>query len=349
MEVFCEMNKTTYKYILAIIIPCWNEEKLLPEMLNCLQKQTFEDWTAFCVDDLSTDRTAEIIKSYHVKDNRIQYVCRDREPKGGQTCRNIGVEKAKGYKYLTFFDADDVIAPYCLEQRVSFMEAHPDLDCGVFPVFAYIDDIHEVQGPVFGVKAFDDDLQAMIGFTVPFSTATNIYKYKSLIKYGLKWNDKIKSYQDVDFNIQFVLSGMKYSYASEAKADYFYHFSRDGVAGKIASKQHYGSHIYFIDKVTQSVSAKYGHKYDFYLEAMIVGFLGIFRDAWKPYLDLMRLPWGRNRWRFKLRIWFYMLILKKDRRIIFYKYRKYSKRQNVIWTNSVAQYRKELLAKGVEI
>ena len=248
-------------YTLAIVIPCWNEEKLLPEMLDCLQKQTFQDWCAFCVDDQSTDSTAEIIQEYQAKDERIQYVCRDREPKGGQTCRNLGVELAKGAKYLIFFDADDMVAPYCLEQRVHFMAEHPDLDCGVFPVMAYSEDIHETEGPVFGVKSFEDDIEAMIGFNVPFDAATNIYRYDSMVKSGIKWDDKIKSYQDVDYNIQLVLSGIKYAYATDAKADYFYHYTSDGVAGSGKSKRNYESHLYLIDKVTRNVSAKCGKKY----------------------------------------------------------------------------------------
>lgn len=334
---------------LAIVIPCWNEEKLLPEMLDCLLKQTFHDWRAFCVDDQSTDSTAEVIKAYKAKDSRIQYVRRDKEPRGGQTCRNIGVELAKGAKYLIFFDADDVVAPYCLEQRVQFMIDHPDLDCGVFPVMAYSEDIHEKEGPVFGVKSFEDDIEAMIGYNVPFDAATNIYRYESLIKSGIKWDDKIKSYQDVDYNIQLVLSGMKYAYATDAKADYFYHYTTDGVAGSGKAKRNYDSHLYFIDKVTRNVSAKYGEKYDFCLEAMIATFIGTFRDTWWPFMKILRMPWMNKRRGFKLRILMYMAILKTDRRVLFNKYRKYSKRQNAAWIDSMARYRKELLERGVEV
>lgn len=335
--------------MLAVIIPCWNEEKSLPEMLDCMLKQTYQDWRALCVDDQSTDKTPEIIKAYQTRDKRIQFVCRDREPKGGQTCRNIGIELAKGAKYITFFDADDLIAPYCLEQRMTFMEKHPELDCGVFPVMAYSKDIHEKEGPVFGVKSFEDDLQAMIGFNVPFDAATNIYRYDSLVELGIKWDENVKSYQDVDFNIQFVLSGMKYDYARDAKTDYFYRYTTDGVAGSNKSKRNYESHLYFIEKVTRNVSAKYGSKYEFYMEAMIAAFLGTFRDAWQPYFDLLRMPWMRGRWRFKLRILLYMAILKMDRRVLFYKYRKYSKKQNIIWKKSMAELRKELLERGVEV
>lgn len=170
-----------YKYTLAVVIPCWNEEKLLPEMIECLLKQTFCDWRAFCVDDISSDSTAEVIKGYQARDNRINYFCRNREPKSGQTCRNIGLELSVGAKYVVFFDADDLVAPYCFEQRVRFMDLHPDLDFGVFPMLAITKSITEESGPIFGVKTFDDDLEAMLAFLVPLQTATNIYRKESLI------------------------------------------------------------------------------------------------------------------------------------------------------------------------
>ena len=91
---------------------------------------------------------------------------------------------------------------------------------------------------------------------------------------------------------------------------------------------------------------KYGDKYDFYLEAMIANFLGIFRDTWWPYFAILRMPWVKGRRVFKLRILMYMAILKTDIRVLFYRYRKYSKRQNAIWKENMARYRKELSERG---
>lgn len=44
-----------------------------------------------------------------------------------------------------------------------------------------------------------------------------------------------------------------------------------------------------------------------------------------------------------------LLTFKKDRRLLFYKYRKYSKQQNTVWIESMAKYRKEILERGVEV
>lgn len=333
---------------LAVVIPCWNEEVLLPKMLDCLLRQTYQDWIAICVDDHSIDRTAEIVKSYQNKERRIHYLYRDREPKGGSVCRNIGLDKVNKAKYVCFFDADDLVAPYCFEQRVKYMEAHPDVEAASFPLLAFTDNINEEHGPVFGVKTFEDDLEAMLNNNLPFCSGTDIYRVESLISRNVKWDENIKSKQDADFNIQMLLSGMTHSFVY-GKADYFYRVGRAGVAKSIKSPQSFDSHIYFIDKVTQTVSTKYEDKYDFYLESMIASLLGLFRNSWKPYFKILRLPWMKSRIAFKLRIWLFLLIFKKDRRLLFYKYRKYSKKQNSIWTESMTMHRKELLKQGVEV
>ena len=142
---------------------------------------------------------------------------------------------------------------------------------------------------------------------------------------------------------------MKYAYAENAKGDYFYHYTTDGVAYGSKSKRHYDSHLFFIDKVTRMVNEKFGNMYDFYLEAMIAMFLGVFKSSWNPYFRLLRLPWIQCHHGLWLRILLYIITLKKARRIIFYKHRNYSKLQREIWTNSVAKYRKELLERGVSL
>lgn len=334
-------------YTIAIVIPCWNEEKLLPEMLDCLLKQTFQDWCAFCVDDQSTDSTVEVIKAYQEKDERIQYVRRDREPKGGQTCRNIGIEKARGAKYVCFFDADDLVAPYCFEQRVAFMEAHPELDCGVFPLLAFTDDIHEEYGPVFGVKTFDDDLQAMLNLNIPMAVSTNIYRYSVLVTNNIVFDEHVLSMQDSDFSFQVMLSGMRYNYAVEAKADYFYRVTYDGVASGINSSKKWQSHVYLGNKVTQALEKKYDTTYDRYLKlymALLIRRIGPKRNAIKL---LKQIPLIQKNLFFRMATCIFMTIgVERLWGLLFYDYRKLSKQRNREWEQSMREYRKELIERG---
>lgn len=329
---------------IAAIIPCWNEEKLLPRMLDCLLSQTFSDWQVFCVDDHSTDNTAQVIQSYEAKDSRIHYILRDRDPKGGQTCRNIGLAHAKDAELVCFFDADDVIAPYCFEQRVAYMDAHPEIDCGVFPMLAYRNDIHEAESPVYGVKSFEDDLVAMLYLSIPMAICTNTYRLRAMQKYHLVCDEHVITMQDSDLSFQLILSGMKYNYATDAKADYFYRLSSDGVAATITSKEKWPSHLYLMEKVANSVERKYGAKYDTSLAvyyALLIRRIGINKKA---YPALMQLPWIKRHTLFRCMTCLYQVAhMETLWSLFFYPYRQAVIKHEAEWKRQMASKRKQLM------
>src|SRR5690606_5065921 len=68
------------------------------------------------VDDGSTDTTTSVIKQ-NFKDARIQ-LRNNNVNRGANYCRNQGLEIAKG-DYVIFLDADDVLMPHCVKNRVA--------------------------------------------------------------------------------------------------------------------------------------------------------------------------------------------------------------------------------------
>ena len=103
--------------LISIIIPTYNCGEYLPETIKSLQKQTYANWEAICVDDGSTDNTLQVIKSLQLEDSRLSVYTRTVLPKGGSHCRNIGLQHAKG-DYVIFLDGDDLLTPTCLEERL---------------------------------------------------------------------------------------------------------------------------------------------------------------------------------------------------------------------------------------
>ncbi len=84
--------------LVSIVIPIYNEEQSIKDCLNSLKKQTYEPTEIILVDDGSTDKTPQIIKSFNVK-------VLNQNHKGPGPARNLGASKAKG-KILVFVDAD---------------------------------------------------------------------------------------------------------------------------------------------------------------------------------------------------------------------------------------------------
>ena len=97
---------------ISVIIPCYNVEKYLAECLDSVLGQSFEDFEAICVNDGSSDKTADILAQYAAKDKRIRVITQENQ--GQAMARNNGKAMAQG-KYIYFLDADDAIHPQCLE------------------------------------------------------------------------------------------------------------------------------------------------------------------------------------------------------------------------------------------
>jgi glycosyltransferase involved in cell wall biosynthesis len=116
---------------ISIIIPVYNRQDLVKETLDSVLSQTYQNWECIVVDDGSSDNTWLVLEEYSKIDNRIKIHRRNREPKGAPTCRNIGAELSEG-EYLIFWDSDDLLAPWCLEERVTFMNEKQNLDFGLF-------------------------------------------------------------------------------------------------------------------------------------------------------------------------------------------------------------------------
>lgn len=95
-------------YKISVIIPVYNAEKNLENAINSVINQTigFENIELILVDDFSTDKSRNIIKSYSNKyDNVIPYYSNENHGFPGFG-RNIGLKLATS-KYIMFLDNDD--------------------------------------------------------------------------------------------------------------------------------------------------------------------------------------------------------------------------------------------------
>lgn len=111
----------------SIIIPTYNRAELIEETLSSVMAQTLTEWECIVVDDGSSDGTKEIIKRYQEKDTRFKYIPRpSNRKKGGNTCRNIGIEQSKG-EFIQFLDSDDLISANKLEEQLAAL-ANSDID-----------------------------------------------------------------------------------------------------------------------------------------------------------------------------------------------------------------------------
>lgn len=98
---------------LTVVVPCHNAARFLRECLDSVARQTLKDVEVICIDDGSTDGTAEILDEYAERDGRFAAVHIERS--GVSVARNMGIVRATG-DYIGFVDADDTLDPDWLEK-----------------------------------------------------------------------------------------------------------------------------------------------------------------------------------------------------------------------------------------
>lgn len=87
----------------SVIIPVYNEEKVINDCINSLSEQTFKELEIIIIDDGSTDKTPQILSGY--KTNNLKCRILQQNHLGAGEARNLGAKNAIG-QILVFVDAD---------------------------------------------------------------------------------------------------------------------------------------------------------------------------------------------------------------------------------------------------
>ena len=121
----------------SIVLPVYNGEKYLREAVQSCLNQSYRDFELICVDDASTDRSAEILTELAQDDPRVLCVRHD-ENRKLPAALNTGFEIASG-RYFTWTSDDNLYAPEAIERMVQFLETNSEVDL-VYTAYRRIDD-----------------------------------------------------------------------------------------------------------------------------------------------------------------------------------------------------------------
>jgi glycosyltransferase involved in cell wall biosynthesis len=91
--------------VTSVVMSVFNAQAFLSEAIESILRQTFRDFESVIIDDGSSDRTAEILSAYAIRDARVR-VSRH-ENMGRAESLNIGISLARG-RYIARMDADDI-------------------------------------------------------------------------------------------------------------------------------------------------------------------------------------------------------------------------------------------------
>lgn len=105
----------------SVIIPTYNCARYLPEAIDSVLAQSFQDFEIIVIDDGSTDNTAEVLQSYG---DRLRVIYQQNQ--GVALARNQGIQAAQG-QWIAFLDADDVLLTHKLEAQIELAASYSDL------------------------------------------------------------------------------------------------------------------------------------------------------------------------------------------------------------------------------
>ena len=119
--------------LVSVIIPIYNVSQYLPECIDSVREQTYQNIQIILVNDGSTDNSLDVCLEYKKKDDRITII--NKKNGGLSSARNVGMDAAKG-EYFSFIDSDDFVDPRMIDTLVSLLEnTNSDISCCNFDYY----------------------------------------------------------------------------------------------------------------------------------------------------------------------------------------------------------------------
>jgi len=202
---------------ISIIIPCRNAAPWLPQTLESVFNQTFNDFELLVVDDQSSDESRKILET--TEDPRIQIL----EGPGinASTARNAGLACSRG-QWIQFLDADDLLHPGKLQTQMKMIQCHPEhlLFSGEWARF------WKYPGEaVFRPEPVWKDLKAIEFLRLHFQEGWMFQPgvwltHRSLIEQAGLWNEAITLNDDGEFFCRVMLAAESIHFCAGSKVYY---------------------------------------------------------------------------------------------------------------------------------
>lgn len=180
---------------ISVIVPIYNAEKYLNKCVDSLINQTKKELEFILVNDGSTDKTEEIIKSY--KDSRIKYF-KNKNQGIGKT-RNFGIEKATG-KYIMFLDSDDYLKNNACEILYKSVEK-TDADLAICDFYKIYDSGVKEKIKLLSFKPTTLRKTPSLVNEINLAPWNKLYKKELITKNKIKFVENLK-YEDAPFVIE---------------------------------------------------------------------------------------------------------------------------------------------------
>lgn len=198
---------------ISVVITAYNREHEIGRAIESVLKQTLSPLEIIVVDDASTDRTVDIVKSLDCSNIML---IENQTNLGIAGAKNVGVKIASG-TYVCFLDSDDCWLPTKLERQfLALQEAGRDTIC-----FCAVN-LHRQNGKtitrkpkLFGTWRDSALMGESFNFGSTFMGATSVFEEMGLL------NEKLQRFDDREWVLRYLLEGRTIVVVDEQLVDVF--------------------------------------------------------------------------------------------------------------------------------
>jgi glycosyltransferase involved in cell wall biosynthesis len=196
----------------SILIPCYNAERWIYQAIESALNQTYFDKEVIVIDDGSTDKSLEIIKSFG---NKIYWESTSNQ--GGNVARNRLIQLSTG-KWLQYLDADDYLLPNKVEKQINFMAKVPQADVIYSPsIFEYYRDGKSWQ-EVLPIPAPHDPWILLARWYLP-QTGSPLWRKQAILDVG-GWKDDQPCCQEHELYLRLLMARKRFEYFPKSGSIY---------------------------------------------------------------------------------------------------------------------------------
>lgn len=206
---------------ISVIMGIYNCADTLPEAIESILAQTYENWELILCDDASTDNTYAVAESYQKRYPEQIILVRNEENRQLAYSLNHCLQYATG-ELVARMDGDDKCLPERFSKQVAFLKEHPELQlCGTAMRRFDETGLHDV------VYAIDKPDYYTLRRHIPYHHATILtYKYVYDRLNGYTVSERTRRAQDYDLWFRFYHEGFNGDSLREA----LYLVREDGAA-----------------------------------------------------------------------------------------------------------------------
>ena len=181
----------------SIVIPAHNEEKYLPETINCINDLNYpkDKYEVIIVENGSTDKTWEIMK--RMESGNIKVF--DSIDKGVSKARNFGISKiGPESEWVVFLDADTILKTEFLNDLNNYLQANQNKNYAVGTTsllpspdsrkariwFAFYDICHKLFKVTYSIQIYKRSILNDIKYDESMTRGEDLKLLKEALKFG---------------------------------------------------------------------------------------------------------------------------------------------------------------------